>query len=70
VAAIHADHTEIRHIHVLAILPRQLNRDEFKAAREGATIECLMQRRELDRARERRQERAREEAFLWNFSLL
>jgi hypothetical protein len=69
VAAIHADHTPIRHIHVMAVLHRKLNKDELKAAREGATAECLMQRRELDAYRQAEQERAWEEEVQWSSPL-
>jgi hypothetical protein len=68
-AAIHADHTAIRHMHVLAIVPRPLNRDELKAARDGATQECLMQRQELDLARQRQRAREVEEELQWEQSL-
>jgi hypothetical protein len=63
VAAIHADHSSYRHIHVLAILPK-LSRQEFEQVPEiliqGATEDCLEQRRELDRIREYQRGLARE----------
>jgi hypothetical protein len=50
--ALHADHAPHRHIHILAISPRRLNREDFKELRLTATQECLLQRSELDYDRE------------------
>jgi hypothetical protein len=69
VAAIHAaDHTDIRHIHCLAILPRKLTKDELQAARAAATGECQLQRRELDAYRQAEQDRIWEEEAQWDYS--
>jgi hypothetical protein len=51
-AAIHADHTQIRHIHVLALVKgRRLTREDFQTLRQEATENALFQRQMLDRAR-------------------
>ena len=50
VAAIHDDHTSLRHVHALAILPRILNNQELYALRLAATEAARSQRRELDLA--------------------
>ena len=68
VAVIHADHTRIRHIHCLAIVPARLDRQALKAAREGATSECQLQRRELDAYRQAEQEQAWQEEAAWDYS--
>jgi hypothetical protein len=66
---VHDDHTDKRHLHVLAITPKRLDRDALSIARQGATQECQMQRRELDLARAREQERRHEEVLAWELSL-
>jgi hypothetical protein len=64
VAAVHDDHTEIRHVHIVAVVPGRLERQDFQALpqvlRLAATQAAREQRQELDRAAE--QEREREEA--------
>ena len=65
VAAIHADHTPLRHVHALATLPK-LSKEQFRALPhlliQEATDACHEQRQELDRVRDhRQQEREREE---------
>jgi hypothetical protein len=59
VAAVHDDHTDKRHVHVLAIADVRL----LPAAemRRLATEACLEQRRELDLAREQERGQAREQ---------
>jgi len=52
VAAIHADHAEHRHVHVIAIVPERLNVQDFQRMRSAATQEALEQLRQLDLARE------------------
>jgi hypothetical protein len=52
--ALHADHAPHRHVHILAISPRRLNRKDFKELRLTATNESLAQRRELDKDREQK----------------
>src|SRR2546423_5739619 len=52
VAAIHADHAEHRHVHVIAIVPERLQVQDFQRMRSAATEEALEQRRHLDLSRE------------------
>ncbi len=60
---IHADHVPHRHVHLQAILPRKLERDELPLLRTLATETCLEQRHELDMIQEQQaHEREREEA--------
>jgi hypothetical protein len=68
VAVIHADHSALRHVHCLAIVHGRLDRAALAAAREGATSECALQRRELDAYREAEQERVWEEEAAWDYS--
>ncbi len=62
-AAVHADHAEHRHVHVVAVTPGRLSRQDFQALpgvmRQVATQACLAERRERDLTREQ-QERSRE----------
>jgi len=51
---LHADHAPHRHIHILAISPRRLNRQDLRELRLTATQECLSQRRTLDYDREQK----------------
>src|SRR4051812_46163485 len=48
VAAVHDDHTDKRHIHVLAVVPQRLHVPDFEHMRNEATQVCLEQRQELD----------------------
>src|SRR4051794_19550898 len=60
VAAIHNDHTWIRHIHAIALVPKKLTREEFQVFKDlwqVATAEALRQRQQLDQVREAQQER-------------
>jgi hypothetical protein len=65
VGAIHADHTPLRHVHIVAVVPRRLLPHEFQALpqvlRLAATEASLAQRHERDLAREQK-EQEREEA--------
>jgi hypothetical protein len=47
-AVAHADHARCRHIHVLAILRRRLDRAALALLRESASQECRFQREGLD----------------------
>ncbi len=71
VAAIHADHSPHRHIHVLAVLPK-LSKEQFRdlpqAVIQGATEASLQQRRELDLVGEQTKARQREEGQ-WELQL-
>jgi len=55
VAAIHADHAEHRHVHVIAIVPERLNVQDFQRMRSAATAAALEQLRQLDLLREARE---------------
>jgi hypothetical protein len=48
-AAVHDDHTDIRHVHILAAIPRHLRTHELKFLIKAATQLSLAQRRFLDR---------------------
>jgi hypothetical protein len=65
VAAIHADHTSHRHIHLLAILPERLNVQDFHLLRNAATQEAREQRQELDAAKQRERNQSQEEGLAW-----
>ncbi len=49
VAAIHADHTQRRHVNLLAFVPRSMNKQDLNFLRNTLTSEAESQRRELDR---------------------
>jgi hypothetical protein len=48
VAATHENHSPHRHVHILALLPRKLTRDDLLALRTQATEVCQQQRLERD----------------------
>ncbi len=48
-AAIHADHTAIRHVHILALIGGKLSREDLAALRQAATDVALSHRQERDR---------------------
>jgi hypothetical protein len=61
VAAIHNDHTNIRHIHAIVLVPKRLSREEFKVFQDlkhAATAEALRQRQQLDQVREAQRQQA------------
>ena len=47
-ASIHADHTNIRHVHVLALVQGRLKRAELKVLRQGLTDAARAQRQDRD----------------------
>src|SRR5207249_939756 len=51
--ALHDDHTDKRHVHILAALPRRLQKYELEALIREATTICRVQRRGLDRTADR-----------------
>jgi hypothetical protein len=57
VAAIHADHTENRHIHAIVVVPGRLQVQDFQQMRSAATEAALEQRRQLDLIREAHEQR-------------
>jgi ribosomal protein L37AE/L43A len=48
IAAVHDDHTDIRHIHVIALVDKRLTVKDFQLLRAKATKECQSQRQLLD----------------------
>jgi hypothetical protein len=52
-AALHDDHTDIRHVHILAAIPKRLQQYELEFLIREATQLCEQQRRFLDRGRSR-----------------
>jgi hypothetical protein len=59
VAAVHQEHSDIRHIHALAAVKGRLNPPDLRALIDSATKECCEQRLERDLIREK-QARERE----------
>src|SRR3954447_11947230 len=60
VAAIHNDHTWIRHIHAIVLVPHKLSREDFQVFQDlksAATAEVQRQRQQLDQMREAQRER-------------
>jgi hypothetical protein len=51
--ALHDDHTDKRHVHILAAIPRRLQRYELETLIKEATTICREQRRDLDRTADR-----------------
>jgi hypothetical protein len=51
--ALHDDHTDKRHVHILAAIPRRLQKYELEALIKEATTICKEQRRELEPGLER-----------------
>src|SRR3954462_9839993 len=61
VAAIHNDHTWIRHIHAIVIIPRKLSKEDFKVfqnLKNAATEEATRQRQQLAQMREAQRHRS------------
>src|SRR5687768_2764232 len=61
VAAIHNDHTWIRHIHTIVLVPKKLSKEEFKVFQDlkhAATAEAQRQRQQLDHVREAQRQQA------------
>jgi hypothetical protein len=62
VAAVHDDHTDKNHVHVLAAIQGRLDKPDLALVREATTKAALEQRRELDRTLSRHvREQGREE---------
>jgi hypothetical protein len=51
--SLHDDHTDIRHVHILAVIPRRLQTYELEFLIREATALSLVQRRLLDRGENR-----------------
>lgn len=60
IAATHDDHSPLRHVHILAILPRKLDRNDLTEIRDMATKAALDQRQERDKILEQRRERGKD----------
>ena len=58
IAATHADHTPLHHVHILALVKGRLGREDLQALRETATHAALQQRKERDLAQEQQQKGA------------
>lgn len=63
VGATHADHTPLRHLHILAILPTKFDRSDLFAVREMATEAALDQRKERDNIIEHEKEPGKEKQW-------
>jgi hypothetical protein len=60
VAALHNDHTWIRHIHAIVLIPRKLSKEDFQVFQDlksAATAEAQRQRQQLDQMREAQRKR-------------
>jgi len=57
--ALHDDHTQIRHVHILAAIPRRIQKYELEALIREATKISREQRRELDYKKDRSKKRER-----------
>jgi hypothetical protein len=55
VAAVHADHTLHRHVHILAVVPGRLTEQDFAHMRTTATSTSVAQRKELDLSAQQQQ---------------
>jgi hypothetical protein len=55
-AAIHDDHTEHRHVHLVACVTSRLGKEHFQTMREAATNEASLQRQARDQQREQQQQ--------------
>jgi hypothetical protein len=63
VAAVHDDHTDKNHVHVLASVQGRLDKPDLDRIREATTKVCREQRRELDRALSRQAREREQEAW-------
>jgi hypothetical protein len=52
VAAVHDDHSEYRHVHVVVAMKGRLDRDDLQVVIQRATEACREQRHELDAGRQ------------------
>ena len=57
VAAVHADHTPNRHVHILSVVPGRLTEQDFTHMRTAATTASVEQRKELDRHLQQQQQK-------------
>src|SRR4051812_11676622 len=62
VATIHNDHTWIRHIHAIVLMPHKLSKEDFQVFQDlksAASAEAQRQRQHLDQVRKAQRERSR-----------
>jgi hypothetical protein len=52
VGAVHAEHSQTRHVHLLATVPQRLGTKDLELLRTAASAACLAQRQVLDLGRE------------------
>jgi hypothetical protein len=60
VAAIHDDHTDLRHVHLVACVTSRLGAEHFKSMRDAATETAKLQRQERDMVRAPQQQQQQE----------
>ena len=65
VAAEHTHQTDKRHVHVVAILPEKLNRQDLAQASEAATTASLTQRKEHDVIQSQERQKQQEKDNQW-----
>ena len=56
--AVHNDHSPLRHVHLLVLVPGKLPKDVIADLHQAATDEALSQRQQLDQVREAQRQRA------------
>jgi hypothetical protein len=64
-AAIHDDHTELRHVHLVACLTSRLGTEHFKTMRDAATTEASQQRQERYAAQQQQQQQQQQGGGQW-----
>ena len=62
-ASVHAEHTDKRHVHALAVVPGKLFTAHFNLLIHEATKACLEQRQELDLVLKQREQQREEEEW-------
>lgn len=65
VGATHDDHTPLRHVHIVAVLPKRLNRDDLRALIDLSTDIAAEQRQEQDQVLEYKKQRERGKESQW-----
>jgi hypothetical protein len=63
VAAVHDDHTDKNHVHVLASIQGRIDKPDLDRIREATTNACLEQRRELDRVLSRQVQEQKQDGW-------
>jgi hypothetical protein len=57
-AAVHNDHSPLRHVHLLVLVPGKLPKDVIAELHQAATDEAIRQRQQLDQVREAQRQQA------------